>query len=307
MSISQSDLILNKIIREGIADIRKNNYHLDFIFQDSQSNIVKDQFGRREIDAAKTWFLQTNVPVFSTFRIDKPQYPCVTVQVMSSNESKQYSSLGESAYEIFPEEVDSQGILAPQISCGPFSLSYVSATGLITLPSGYDTSLIFAGQGLFSPTSQITYTITSINSINSFTIATGLVENFTGAYVVPAYQTLHATRNIAQFEEAYQINCIVSGNPGELYWLISVVSYILLQKRQFLLEQNNIQLGTINIGPIEQDSISDVETFFQRSISMTGIVEVSWLETLDQHIEGISSIINAVQANDPTIYNTLKT
>ena len=307
MSLSQSDIILNKVIREGLDFIRQYPYHLDFVFQDSQSKIVKDQFGQREIDAAKTWFLQTNIPVFSTFRIDKPQYPCVTVQVMSSNESKQYAALGETAYEISPEEINSQGLIAPTISSGPFSPSYTSTTGLITLPSGYDTSLIFAGQGLFSPTSQVTYTITSINSINSFTIATGLVENFTGAYVVPAYQTLHVTRNIAQFEEAYQINCIVSGMPGEVYWLTSVVSYILLQKRQFLLEQNNIQLGTISIGPIEQDSISDVETFFQRSISMTGIVEVSWLETLDQHIEGISSIINAVQANDPTIYNTLKT
>ncbi len=308
MSMSQSDIILIKTIRDGLDFIRKYPYHLDFIFQDAQSIIVEKEFGQKEIDNAKKWFLNTNIPTFSTFRIDKPQYPCVTVQVLSSNESKQYARLGETYPEYNSEELDSQGIVKePQISVGPFSPSYVQATGLITLPSGFDTSLVFPGQGLFSPTSNKIYTISAINGNNSFTIDINLVENFTGAYVVPAYQTLHVSRNIAEFSEQYEINCIVSGLPGELYWLTAIVSYILLQKRQFILEKNNIQLGTINLGPIDQSSDSNsTENFFSRTISMEGIVEVTWLETLDQHIEGISPVINIVKDSDPTLYSTLK-
>jgi len=308
MSMSQSDIILIKTIRDGIDFIRKYPYHLDFVFQDAQSIIIENDFGQKEIDNAKKWFLNTNIPVFATLRIDKPQYPCVTVQVMESNESKPYARLGETYPSFNDEELDAQGILKePQISVGPFSPSYNQTTGLITLPDGFDTSLVFPGQGLYSPTSGKIYTISAINSSNSFTINTNLIENFTGAYVVPAYQTLHVTRNIAEFLEQYQINCKVSGLPGELYWLTAIVSYILLQKRQFILEKNNIQLGTINIGTIEQDSdLSGTENFFSKTISMEGIVEVTWLETLDQHIEGISPIINVVKDSDPTLYETLK-
>lgn len=307
MSMSQSDIILIKTIREGIDFLRKYPYHLDFVFQDAQSAVIENEFGQREIDQAKKWFLGTNIPVFATYRIDKPQYPCVTVNVLASNESKQYARLGETYPEVMDEEMPSQGILIPQISSGPFSPSYDSTSGLITLPTGYDTSLIFPGQGLFSPTSQKTYLITDINSNNSFTIDTELIENFTASYVVPAYQTLHVTRNIAEFQEQYEINCIVSGLPGELYWLTAITSYILLQRRQFVLEKNNIQLGTFNVGPIEQSSdVNGTENFFQKTISMEGIVEVTWLESLDQHVEGISPIVNLVKNDDPTIYDTLK-
>lgn len=305
--MSQSDIILIKTIREGIDFLRKYPYHLDFVFQDAQSTVIENEFGQREIDQAKKWFLGTNIPVFATYRIDKPQYPCVTVNVLASNESERYARLGETYPEVNDEEMDSQGILIPEISSGPFSPSYDSATGLITLPTGYDTSLVFAGQGLFSPTSQKIYVITTINSIDSFTIDTDLIENFTSSYVVPAYQTLHVTRNIAEFEERYEINCIVSGLPGELYWLTAITSYILLQRRQFILEKNNIQLGTFNVGPIEQSSdVNGTENFFQKTINMTGIVEVTWLESLDQHVEGITAAVNVLKSGDSTIYNTLK-
>ncbi len=163
MGLPQSDLILIKALREGINYIRQFPWHLDYIFQDVTQDLVNQEFGKKEIDAAKKWFLNTNIPVLSAYRIDRTIYPCVVVQVKSSNEDKSRSGLGESDSDVFNEEVDAnQFMSSPRISLGPFTPSYDLVTGNITLPAGFDNSLVFPGQGLTSPSTGNNYIIKSI-------------------------------------------------------------------------------------------------------------------------------------------------
>ncbi len=312
MSMPQSDLVLIKAVTEGIAYLRKNPWQLDYIFQDVMASNLSTEFGREEIARAKKWFLRTEIPVFAVYRLDKPIYPCVTVSVINSVEDKAHASLGEidSQSDYYPdtETVRKQDLVSiPDMIAGPFSPSYDLETGIVTLPDGFDTELIFVNQGLYSATSATTYPITQISSGTSFKIEAGVRDNFTNSFIVPAYDVLKVMRHLANFNEQYEINCCVKGTPGELYWLHSIILYVLLQRRQYLIEKFNIGLSNLSSGEIQLDESQSPENFFTKIISMTGYVEVRWVDVLSEYIEGVSSTINLVKEGDDTIFSTLET
>lgn len=301
MSISQSDIILIKALREGINYLREFPYHLDFIFEDARQDLVAQEFGNKEIDAAKRWFLNTNIPILSIYRIDKPIFPCVTVQVKSSVEDKEHAGLGDSAFASEEDVTESPYIEVPRFILGPFTPSYNLTTGEVTLPVGLDSSLVFPGQGIMSKASGNTYLINRLGPGNGFTIDPGIRDNFTDSYVVPANRTLRVTRGHAHFHEDYEISCYVAGTPGELYWLHSVVSYILLQRRQYLLEKFNMGITSIATGPIQKEIDETTENFFMKTINMDGNVEVTWVDSIDEKIEGIIPKIISTVNEDTNI------
>lgn len=268
------------------------------------------EFGREEIERAKRWFLRSEIPVFAVYRLDKPIYPCVTVAVVSSRESEAKASMGEIDPMVFPENetLNKQDLVStPDFITGPFSASYDLATGIVTLPSGFDTELIFANQGLYSTTSGTNYVIEVILSSNTFRIAKNVRDNFTKAYIKPAYDTLKVMRHLANFDEQYEINCCTKGTPGELYWLHAIITYILLQRRQYLLEKYNIGLSNLSSGEVTLEEDQSPENFFYRKIMMSGYSEVRWVDVLSEYIEGVAEQVNLVKSNDSEVFATLKT
>jgi len=136
----------------------------------------------------------------------------------------------------------------------------------------------------------------AVTSDTEFVIDTDLSENMTGAYTISAYNSLKVVRRVSLFDEKYEINMIVAGSPGELYWLSSIIQYLLLQRRQYLLEKFNISLSSISLGEISQEQ-DGPEQFFIRTISMDGYVENRWVDNLSEYIEGITGEMNLVTAS----------
>ncbi len=306
----QSDLVLIKALTDGLMYLRQNPWQLDYIFQDVMATNLSQEFGKEEIARAKKWFLRTEIPVFSVYRLDKPIYPCISVSVISSVENKERSALGEIDPMVFPEEetVNKQDLVSvPDMIAGPFSPSYDFTTGIVTLPEGYDTDLIFVNQGLYSPASNTIYPILSIESGTTFKIEANVRDNFTNSFIKPAYDVLKVIRHIANFDEQYEINCNVKGTPGELFWLHAITLYILLQRRQYLLEKFNIGLGNLSSGEIHLDESQSPENFFVKTINMTGYVEVRWVDCLSEYVEGVSGTVNMLKSGDDTIFSSVET
>ncbi|HMG15264.1 MAG TPA: hypothetical protein VK590_07460 [Saprospiraceae bacterium] len=310
MSISQSDLVLIKALTEGLAYLRRNPWQLDYVFQDVTASNLNVEFGREEIQRAKKWFLKTEIPVFGVYRLDKPIYPCITVSVLSSNESEAHAALGEIDPMVFPEDetVNKQDLVSvPDMIEGPFSPSYDITTGIVTIPDEFSTELIFVNQGLYSQTSNTTYQIQAILSDKTFLIDKGIRDNLTNSFITPAYNVLKVMRHIANFKEQYEINCCIKGTPGELYWLHAITTYVLLQRRQYLLEKYNIGLSNLSSGEMVLDEAQSPENFFQRRIIMTGMAEVRWVDCLSEYLEGVIGEINLVKSGDTTVASTLET
>lgn len=294
MSFSPVDLILLRVFKEAMINIRANPWILDFIFE----RLIEEQtdlqllYGQREINRAKSWFLKNNIDVRLAYNLDGIQFPCIAIELLTSNESKQYAVLGDVAAPVWDEDVSQNDyVIKPRALVGPFtSVNYSITTGEVTLPDGYDTELIFQNQCLFAPSTKQEYLITSLNNTttNSFYIESGLRENFTGSYIAPAYKTLKVRREIAQFQEQYNFKLLVQGDVGQLIWLHTIVAYLLLKFRKTLLERKNIGVTTISSGPIQQEDANGFggEVVYSRSIGMEGLCEVTWVSDLLEKFEG---------------------
>lgn len=308
MSFTPSDLVLLKLFKQGMAEIRANPWVLDFIFERliEEATDLQKTYGEKEIDRAKKWFLKNNIDVRLAYNLDGIQFPCITIELMSQSESKPHATLGDVAAPPWDEDVNqNEYVIKPRSLAGPYpSVNYNLTTGEVTLPDGFDTELIFKGQALYSPNSKNEYVISSINktTTNSFYINTGVRDDFTGGYITPAYQTLKVRREIAMFNEQYNFKIMVQGDAGHLIWLHTIVSYLLLKFRKTLLEKKNIGLTTISSGPMiqEQQEQYGGEIVYSREISMEGICEVTWVSDILQKFEGVIFSLEPTAIEDET-------
>lgn len=294
MSFTPSDLVLLKLFKQGMAEIRANPWLLDFIFERliEEEMDLQASYGEREINRAKSWFMKNNIDVRLAYNMDAITFPCIAIELLTQSEDKSHAVLANVAGGPWDEDVDQNAyVIKPRALVGPFpSVNYSITTGEVTLPDGYDTEVIFKNQSLYSPNSKTEYVIQSINltSTNSFYIESGLRENFTGSYISPAYQTMKVRRELAHFVENYNFKLMVQGDPGYLIWLHTIVSYLLLKFRKTLLERKNIFLTTISSGPIMQEQTEQMggEIVFSRSITMDGTCEVTWVSDILERFEG---------------------
>lgn len=281
--------------------MRQKPFLLDFIFENliAYDDDIAKNWGQKEIDRAKKFFLSTDIDIRMQYNNDTIKTPCVSIELRNSQEIKDKAILGDIAAPVFNETIDDFNYVnQPRNLSGTFpSVVYDSDTGLVTLPGGFTTDLIFAGQALYAPKSQTEYLISKINlaNSNSFYIENGVVDDFANGYITPAYQSLKVIREIAYFQENYVFKVMVLGDAAELIWLHTIISYLALKFRREKLERKNIFVSSIASGPVEQADPSQYggQNFYYREISMDAITEVTWVKEISDYIEGTTVSITA--------------
>jgi hypothetical protein len=125
----------------------------------------------------------------------------------------------------------------------------------------------------------------------AFILEQNLTINATMMAVVPQFQYYIARREHTFFQETYFIGCHVHGDPQALLWLWSLVLYSILRYRESLLEANGFTQSSLSSGDMAPDqymSTEGGEMVWTRPITLTGMVENSWLKTPTRVIESIA-------------------
>jgi len=312
MSIPQSDILLLNVIKQGISDLRRYPFYLDYIFEYTKLPLVNLAYGQKETERAKIWFLQNYIDVGFEWSFDQARYPSVVISNSTSVENKQMASFGDNDMPS-AEYIDEKNIVTePRYIIGPVSVSYDLNTGIVVLPDSLiEYPFIFKGQGLVSNKSNTVYPILEILSENSFRIDKDIRDDFTETYIRPQYDKLKVIRNICYFNANYTLECRVSGETAAIVWLHDIILYILLKNRM-LLEQNTFSNSSVSSSGVskETDDAHGANIIFLKSIHLETLIECRWVQELSYQYEGITTGINILQVNDPTktIYaNLLKT
>ena len=303
MPIFQSDLIIRSSLIRALAFIRANPYYLDDIFSQTVTDtLLKDEFGYKEIQRAKNWFLQHNIPVIMSHRLEKDaQFPCITISIENSVEEIARTVMSDSGFvEDVPYYIDeSQIVSQPMVIIGPFTpVSYDPATGIIVLPDGFTTEWVVSGQFLKDTRNNRTYEIINRTCDKTFTIAKNLNADFTNAVILPRFAGLRTKRDRTYFRETYSIACHVKGDATELIWLHSIVLFCLLRFKNDLLQSRCLELSTFSAGPMMKAEFLEMDNIYSRFISFNGIVEQSWINEPMRNIEGIT--VDSVKIADAT-------
>lgn len=288
--IFQGDLIIRTAIELGIEDMKKNPWLIQDMLSDLMSNpYLTAKYGQKQIDACKEWFANNNIEINMAHRNDREKYPSITIAMGSSNEKNDMKSMADQSTEsqvLMPKEI---GRPIPYI-VKPFTPdAYDSATGELVIPSSVDTSGVVAGQILVNPANGNGYAILDVTP-EGIMLEDNLAIVGSKFGIVPAFPFYKARREHSFFAESYEIGCFVHGDPNAMLWLWSIVVYSLARYRESLLEACGFAESTISSGGLNiagEASTPGGEQIWNRTVTIAGQVENSWLKSPRRYIENV--------------------
>lgn len=286
IGIFQGDLIIKAAVELSLDDMRKTPWVIDDVFRSLIENpILSKKYGAKELARAREFILNNNIPVYLRHRVDKQDFPCVTISIGESYEDKELATLGD--LSVCTDEYSPMDIgKTIKYIIPPFNpVSYNKTTGVVEVPESIEEYLyISAGMVAVDPETGGGYTILEKVAPHSFKVAPG--SDITKQIaVVPSVQLFKARRERAISQETYNIGCHTVGDPSELIFLYCVVKYALFRYREGLFEHNNFQLSRLRSTDLIKSDAFGVENQYSRWISISGQVEESWVKSPMRTIE----------------------
>lgn len=294
LGIHQSDVIIRTALVAAIADLRANPWLLDYVFASlAKDELTVKDYGEKEIQRAKEWFLKTNIPVFMVPRLDESKVPCITIKLVDSQESE--VTLGDIHYQS-TEGNDAQW---PALA-GPFTpTNYNAATGIMVVPQGVSDNLIIAPGMVVVDGIGKAHTIEEVFEDGSFSIKQGTIADFLGATIKGAKPAFITRLESVNYRETYQLGVHAAGEPVYLTWLHSIVVFILLRYKEALLEARGFERSVFNSSDFDRnEGISETEFVFSRYISMVGYVRQYWPKAIEPKITSFDPQIVALGENE---------
>lgn len=301
MAIFPGDAIIRTAIELGLEDLKKSPWIIEDIFSEFLENpYLNQKYGMKEVQRAKEFFLNNKIQIFMHHRIDKEEFPCVTIGVGSSSEDKSLATLGDQSVDV--QELDPDKINKPLTFIVPkfTPKAYNQSTGTMTLPSSDGFQYVSADMILVNLDTGSGFIIKDKKATNKIVITAGTELTGDNYAIAPRYQFYRARSERIISQETYNIGCHAHGDPSTLLFLYAIVKYSLLRYREGLLEYNNFQLSTISSSEMVKNNGFGADNVFSRYITLTGQTEETWLKTPFRVIEATELIDNDPSGSSST-------
>jgi hypothetical protein len=290
VSLFLGDIRIRAMIELGLEDIAKNSWLLNDILGDTVANqYLRERYGS-QIESCRQWLENNRIYTFLSARDDKMEFPCVVIELGTSNEKldmKHMADLSTETVNLLPNDINKP---IPYVIKPPLTGTYDPSTGVFSFNGVVDLNNISPGMVLVDPTNGIGYIIQSITVANQVNLEVSL-DIPPGQYygIIPKYQYYQSRIGHTFMQEPYKIT--VNGlDQQTLLWLHSIVVYSLLRYRQVLLEKDGYAESTISSGPMYPNpDYSDAgQIIWSRDINLTGQVENRWIIQPHRFIENIA-------------------
>jgi hypothetical protein len=276
LGIHQGDLIIKSALDVAIEDLRRHPELLNYVWASLlQDPITAKEYGQVDLESAKKWFLNTNIPIKVAPIRNELVSPSIDIILASSEEVTAESTVGD----INPETAfETNGMSWPSLA-GPLTpVSYDSKAGTVAIDPADLPEDIFIGPGMFI-IDKVGKEHEVLASIDAFTfqIAPNTVADFRKALVKghrPAWVT---SIESSSFRESYRIAVNAGPEPSRVTLLHSVIIFCLLRYKQILLEGRGFERSTVSSSDIGiNPSSGETEVVFVRYVTLSGYVRNYW-------------------------------
>lgn len=286
--LSTTDALIKTAIELAVDDLKANPWIIEHMYSAYVENpILEKKYGYKEIARAKEFLLNNKIHFFMKHRMDKMEFPCITISLGSSTEDKSLSTLGDvstSVIEYAPEEINRpiSYIIKPTNL-----LSYDPETGIIEISENENYRYIEPNMSAVDPATGNGYTILGKGGVNGFLIQTDLDIAFDQVAIIPQYLTYRARMEKIISQENYSIGCHTHGDPAQMIFLFNLVKYALLRYREGLFEHFRFDLGTISSTDMIKNDAFEADNVYSRFITLSGQVEEYWVKTPFRKFESV--------------------
>lgn len=270
--MSFSDVILRSALEVGFYELRTRPDWIDYAFRGMVADeLTTAHYGQTEREAAKRWFLSTNIPVVSAQRLDAAVMPCVSILMLSDAESN--NKLDDRHHD-----TKEYGGGWPDL-CAPFvPTSFDPATGILGLPPALVAQLLVVpGQYLVDRFGRVARIAEKLDA-TTLRIRPGTPLEVAGLVVRGQYPPTAVTLRSAYFEEGFSVGCHDRGDHAKVIWLYTLTKFTLLRVRRRLLEARGFEVSSISGSDLRRaDSYdTDSQPGFARYLTVRGKVLNVW-------------------------------
>lgn len=95
MSFVMPEIIVQKVIQEGIEELRQDPIAFNNVFESfAQDPLIKD-YGQTYIDQVRKWFMETKIPVVQSWSFNTQRIPCISIHLSTELEDESKAAAGD--------------------------------------------------------------------------------------------------------------------------------------------------------------------------------------------------------------------
>lgn len=276
MGVIPTEVLIKTAIEGGINDLKKNQWVIpDIVSWYSADFLSRKEYGYNEIEAFIKFILSNKFPVYLDFRLDSPEFPCITISSMPRVENESRAVLAD-----FDEITTEATPLSNNIIYvyEPFTpKGYNPQNGFLVFPENLNTSKVAPGQFLVSSSGKA-YPILGVVDEYTIRIKTQIIDDFKTVFVIPIISAFNVHRESTFVNESVIIGIHAAGNPLFLTWTHDLIWYVLLRCKEAFLEARGFELSAVRSEPPFLNESFPADRIFTRNIILSGSTRFSWVK-----------------------------
>ncbi len=285
MSITSFDVEVYAIIQYGLDYIRSNLDVLDKIFDNFNSEHLKNLYGKKEIERIKTFIKDNNIPVKLAWNLTPQDIPCYSLHLAQAVEDVPHAFLhdyaGENKYDkAQPRIINSEFVPS----------SYDTDKGTLIVPDIVDLSLTRPGHILVDAKKE-KYLITNITDKKIEIQLEGNEPDMSKVHIESFITQTRKKRGEAYFNEQIDIGIHAHGDKNTVLWLYYILVWILLRFKPEI-ERRCMDLTTFSASDFRRDNQFLGENIFSRWVRLSARTRVSWEEEPYPEIDTVVATVS---------------
>lgn len=280
--IWQGDLIVQSAIVEALKRMRDCPTEIDYVFHSLiNDQLTSDEYGQAQIDSFKEWFLNSDIPVSPSWRVDQTVFPIITFSMQSSDEISQ--TLGDINYQT---SEDTGADWPP--SAGPFDpVSYSPSSGIMQLPDFVDEVVVVPGMYVSDRNSR-QHTIIDTLDDDIISLTPGTFADFHGALLGSFAPRLTTSIESTHNRDVFSVGLHVQGESFYLIALHSILLYALQKYKEELLEAREFECSVITNTEFRRNNEFGNELVFSRWLQVSGLTRHVWAKSVRPKIKSVN-------------------
>lgn len=274
IGIVQTDILVRTAIMAGLADIRANQWLIDFAFAGlSQDKLTLADYGEKTRASAKSWFLATDIPVIMAPKAgleNNPPPVAISIQALSSDPDAE--TLADVHYQT-REDLEAQ---RPALSPVFDAAAYDAVTGFLTLPANITAQLVVSTAMKVVDGAGIGHAIIEVIDSDTVQLAPGTLGEFRGCTLHSTLSPLVSSLESIVYRESFSIVAHAIAEPEHLIWLHSLLTFVLLRYKEALLEARGFERTSFSSRAMEGYQPEGGPFWFTRQVNLTGYVRHIW-------------------------------
>lgn len=122
MSFVMPEIVVQRVLQEGIKNLREDDEAFDNIFSTFLCEEMAAAYGQGYVDQIRKWFKETKIPVVQAWALNPQRIPCFSIHLASEMEDEQKAAIGDDfSGDFIGEEADenvSTGVFTVYVDVG---------------------------------------------------------------------------------------------------------------------------------------------------------------------------------------------